>query len=583
MPALCNRISTLVAPVLWLCAVTHAAEMPVMHEQQVLATDDPAAKIRAASIDGNTIVLGAPLDSALGQDAGAAFVFERPPGGVWVQTARLQSGLATHCLGFGNRVDVHGTTIVANHWNYLYSCIEPADARVSGLEMFERGPAGWVSTFRPQHRPDGQDLAFDGTSAFSAEVLGANVFTRAPDGSWNAPVIELTAAGVPLNDDEDPGPHLDIHNGLAAIGGVAGRFDESGHAIASLFRRDANGQWQPGPEVHNPGEAGSVSQPRIAVGPRQRLAINEFVYEPGATGNYVNNANLRPACAVQANVAVSFDRKNALALVRSTGGPSLRNFEGAVTLHLYRRISAGRWEAVAQLIPSDNSPPNPIARGGDSDRSFAIDGGVAVISNRTWDSAGPRAASYQFSSADTCAGHRGNWVELTPQRWAINNQGGARAYTITTTDYVNQSGDRPGEYALLAHNRFQDFDVSLRARSNETLSPSSAADYVVLFGYQDELNYYYMMFSRYAINNELFKVVGGVRQKIARAPRGSFLDNGWHRVDVQRRGAQIRVLFDGLAYITATDNTFGSGAVGIGSYNDAASFDDIVVRSVGAP
>lgn len=591
MVALRNRISRplpfrrkigIAALLLPLGTAAGAAEMRVMHEQQKLETTDPAAQIFAASIDGNTIVLGAPLDSVRGSEAGAAYVFERPPGGVWVQTARLESGTAMHCQNFGRTVDVHGTTIVTNYWNYLYSCVEPADARVAGLEFFERGPAGWASVLRPQKRPQGVDLAFDGVSAVIADTLGAEIFTRAADGTWAAPVIELTSTRDPLNDDEDPGPHVDAHNGLVAIGGITGRFEESGHLVASLFRRDAAGTWQRGPDVLHPFVSGygEPREPRVAIGPRQRLAINEFVYEPDAAGKYVQNANLRPACAIRSRIDVAFDRKGALALVRSTSertvGPPPNS---TATLHLYRRISAGRWEPVAQLIPRDNSRPNSQIAS-EYNRSFAIDAGVAVISDRAWDSAGPLAASYQFSTADPCAGHRGNWIELTPQRWAINSPGGVRAYSITTSDFVNQPGDRPGEYAIIGQNEFGDFDLSMRVRSNEKLGPDSAADYVVIFGYQDEANYYYMMFNRYAINNELFKVVDGVRQQIARAPRGSFLDNGWHKVNVQRRGSQIRVLFDGRSYITAADDTFGSGAVGIGSYNDSASFDDIVVRSV---
>lgn len=57
----------------------------------------------------------------------------------------------------------------------------------------------------------------------------------------------------------------------------------------------------------------------------------------------------------------------------------------------------------------------------------------------------------------------------------------------------------------------------------------SVADHVVLFGYQDDDNHYYMMFSRYRDNNELFKVVGAQRP---RAPRQL------HRQRLSSRGGQ---------------------------------------------
>src|SRR5690606_19075567 len=116
--------------------------------------------------------------------------------------------------------------------------------------------------------------------------------------------------------------------------------------------------------------------------------------------------------------------------------PSL--WKQAITLHLYRRLSGGRWEAVAQLIPDDDSPANVIT-GIDYDTSFAIDSGVMVSNGRVYDAAAP-TISYVFSNFDPCLGHRGNWIELTPQRWAISHQGG-RTYSIVTSDYANQSGN----------------------------------------------------------------------------------------------------------------------------------------------
>jgi hypothetical protein len=58
--------------------------------------------------------------------------------------------------------------------------------------------------------------------------------------------------------------------------------------------------------------------------------------------------------------------------------------------------------------------------------------------------------------------------------------------------------------------------------------------------------------------------------------------NGWHNVKVVRRIAEgtIEVYFDDMQnpLMTARDNTFTWGQVGIGTFDDHGNFDDIVVR-----
>lgn len=575
-------LTSLVAP-----SVGAAGELRVLHEQQILELT-PANPVRAVAIDADTLVLGAPDDAERGKGTGAVYVFERPPGGTWVQTARLHDQDGRECHGFGRTVDIEGNTLVTNNWSDA-GCFPFYYGQIYyGVQAFERDAAGWTQTLNPSalgrdlRASQGLDLAFDGTSFVIPRenyggAQGAWVMARVPDPAWSAPLVQLSSPGVPHRDDESPRQHVDIHNGLVALGSV---YENGGaYAEATLYQRDSDGAWErlPDARVTSMREETQYVFPRVAVGPRRRVAVNEFVFERIGFSQHVESVSLRPACAPpHAEVDVEFDEQGALAVVRTRLGYGLGLWGSGATLHLYRRIRLGEWEPVAQLIPRDNSPAN-VNHPGDYHHSFAIDSGVVVSDARTYDADAP-THSYVFSSFDTCLGHRGNWIELTPQRWDITHKTGP-AYSIITSDYSSQSGDRPGEYALIHHHSFGDFDLTLKARSDETLGPYSAADYVVIFGYRNDDNYYYMMFNRYAVNNELFKVVNGVRQRIARAPRGSFLDNAFHRVDISRRGEQIQIRFDGKEYLTARDATFGAGAIGIGSYNDAASFDDIKVSA----
>lgn len=568
----------------------NAAEVPVILDHELIQPSDPGTRIRAVAIDGNTIVLGAPFQSGPATEAGAAYVFERPPGGHWVQTARLQPSQPRPCLHFGRALEVRNNTIVANHWDAFawYNCIglDP-DPLTSGLYAFNRGPGGWspIPTGKEALSTLGWDLAFDGTSAVTVSQWDEPTFVLTHPGrdGWTGAFTRLEGAG-------NRWQWVDLHDGLLAISGSyfeTYRDDEDNAqsrelATATLYQRDASDRWSHVTDIHS-----RVAGPAIVeVGLQRRIAIGVHIYEPDASGNYVLTANLAPPCLGFDYLDLEFDRKSEAAVVRSRptvqaigSDPSL--IDRGTRLHLFRRLQTGEWVLAAQLIASDNSPANVNNNFEIYEKSFAIDSDVVISNKRLWDANGPKAASYQFSNVDQCAGHRGNWIELTPQRWAINNVGGVRAYTITTSAFGNLSGDRLGEYSLLtSYDSGANFDLSMKARSNEDLAANPAADYAILLGYRDEMNYSYIMFNRYAANNEMFKVENGVRRRIARATRGSFVDNGWHKIEIRKRGEQITVLFDGRVHLTATDDSFTRGGMGIGSYNDAASFDDIVVREV---
>jgi len=97
--------------------------------------------------------------------------------------------------------------------------------------------------------------------------------------------------------------------------------------------------------------------------------------------------------------------------------------------------------------------------------------------------------------------------------------------------------------------------------------------------FQDANNYYYVMFrfSANTANSKLFTVVGGVRQPALATANFALPDNNYHLVAVARNGSLITVSFDGAIIMQATDATFGAGRIGIGSFNDAAWWDDILI------
>ena len=172
-------------------------------------------------------------------------------------------------------------------------------------------------------------------------------------------------------------------------------------------------------------------------------------------------------------------------------------------------------------------------------------------------------------------------MPLTPSRWDVFLDNGDYRYGINTTNYSNQPGNLLGEYSLIANRTYGDFIFTGKARATEDLV-TDIADFDIVFDFQDPNNYYFMMFNSNSPWSELHKVVNGTRITIANPTDLSINDNNYHDVKLERVGSSIKVYYDGVLKINTTDSTFLTGQVGIGSYDDAPLWDDIVVIDVNA-
>jgi hypothetical protein len=198
--------------------------------------------------------------------------------------------------------------------------------------------------------------------------------------------------------------------------------------------------------------------------------------------------------------------------------------------------------------------------------------------------ASPAFAQVQrFSDLDPYLGDAANWEPLNAARWAVMDDGGDLRYGINTTNYSERSGSRLGEYSLVKGRTYGDFVFSARVRSSEDFAVNPNADYAMLFGGQDGANYYYVMFNRSAASTQLFKVMGGVRQPALANGSYAIPDNEYHQIEVSRAGSLITVKADGAVIMQADDATFGAGRLGIGAFNDAASWDDVAIAVPATP
>jgi len=169
------------------------------------------------------------------------------------------------------------------------------------------------------------------------------------------------------------------------------------------------------------------------------------------------------------------------------------------------------------------------------------------------------------------------WVPLTASRWSVVNESGDNSLFLNTTDYPSLSGSRLGEY-ILAPDIYADFSLTADVKTNE-LSGNANADYALVFGFQDANNYYYMLFNRTQNNMALSKVANGTRQDLISAGESWLTDDEYHTVEVRRLLNNIEVRFDDNIVLQFIDDTFPTGQIGLGSFNDSAYFDDIRIGS----
>jgi hypothetical protein len=125
----------------------------------------------------------------------------------------------------------------------------------------------------------------------------------------------------------------------------------------------------------------------------------------------------------------------------------------------------------------------------------------------------------------------------------------------------------------------------LTAKVQSTHPDYGHRDAVVVFGYQDPAHFYYVHLGKQADDhaNQIFIVNSDARKKISlTSTSGTNWDDNWHNVKVVRKvsGGAIEIYYDDMTkpVMTAKDETFKWGRIGVGTFDDTSDWDDIVVR-----
>jgi len=191
---------------------------------------------------------------------------------------------------------------------------------------------------------------------------------------------------------------------------------------------------------------------------------------------------------------------------------------------------------------------------------------------------------------DVMAGE--NWEPRTPAKWQFPGEEIVLAQAGTNPD---DGIRRPFEYAVLTEGpELASFELEAQVRLDEPVSVNNR-DVIIVFGHQSDTEYYYAHLSQDNTiypHNGLFKVDGADRERIDDQWDGTVgappavTDDDWHDVRLVHcaETGEIAVWLDGLdrPLLTATDDTFSSGRVGFGSFDNVGRLRGLTVTGQSA-
>ncbi|NNC92174.1 MAG: hypothetical protein HKN80_06745 [Acidimicrobiia bacterium] len=197
----------------------------------------------AVAVEGDTMVAGAPFAA---EGEGAVYVFNRSPGGLWSQSARLEPTGNPGVVNFGSSVDLAGNTVVIG---------APAGGTGAVYVFNADGEGVWAETtvLTPTDAQAGDlagtDVALSGDTilvgaslqdAAGASSGSAYAFVRGGDGTWSqqAKLIASDAAAGDLFGDA-----VELVADIAVIGARANDDAGSGSGSAYVFTRSPEDIW----------------------------------------------------------------------------------------------------------------------------------------------------------------------------------------------------------------------------------------------------------------------------------------------------------------------------------------------------
>jgi hypothetical protein len=188
------------------------------------------------------------------------------------------------------------------------------------------------------------------------------------------------------------------------------------------------------------------------------------------------------------------------------------------------------------------------------------------------------------------------WTCRTPDLWHIRAEGDRRYLQMKPPpDRPMAPGvRRPQEYAVYNKHRFRSFNLSCRVRIDNDPSVQGR-DACIIFSRRDKTHMYYVHLSNHSsgFHNTIVRVDGQTRRSLlpaAPVPAPAITDRQWHKVDVIRDADSglIQIYVDAFEpgakpLFEVRDRTYEWGHIALGSFNDHASFDHVLIEGQARP
>jgi hypothetical protein len=177
-----------------------------------------------------------------------------------------------------------------------------------------------------------------------------------------------------------------------------------------------------------------------------------------------------------------------------------------------------------------------------------------------------------------------HWQPLDAKQWKLKQVENNQVFSL----FEKKGGYKPPHRSpvnicLLKEHAVEDFQLTAKVLS--THADYGHRDSVIVFGYQDPAHFYYVHLASKADDhaNQIFIVNNEARKKISlTTTTGTKWDDNWHTLRVARnvKAGSIEIFFDDLEkpVMTAKDDTFQHGRIGIGSFDDTNDWDTLELR-----
>ncbi len=214
----------------------------------------------------------------------------------------------------------------------------------------------------------------------------------------------------------------------------------------------------------------------------------------------------------------------------------------------------------------------------------------------TWDEVNGRASIPKLECAlanlppvysDDFEKGRDAWSTTDEAAWKIvETENGGHCFSLFKQSAYEPPHRSPINIAFLKDKVVGDFELKAKVKTTSRDYPHRSM--CLFFGYQDPSHFYYVHLGQATDDhaNQIFIVNAADRIKISETTTaGTPWDaSRWHDVRIVRRvgSGRIEVYFDDMEKpaMTATDRTFGSGRVGLGSFDDEGNWDDFELRGL---